>query len=72
MPKVIKTSKGSLPEPRVDESLRDRVLPDVEERLRLFDEALHRQREREKARPLAEEADRGWTREDLYRRGRAD
>lgn len=72
MPKVVKSSKGPLPERITGESLRERALPDVEERLRLFDEALHRQREREKARPLAEEADRGWTREDLYRRGRAD
>ena len=51
--------------------LHEKTLP-VQERLRLFDEATRRQREREKERPIAEEADRGWKREDLYRRGRPD
>jgi hypothetical protein len=72
MPRVTRSSKVSLREAIADDSVRERALADVEERLRLFDEAMHRQREREKARPLEEEADRGWTREDLYRRGRAD
>lgn len=44
----------------------------VQERLHLFDEATLRQREREAERPIAKEADRGWKREDLYQRGRAD
>jgi AbrB family looped-hinge helix DNA binding protein len=43
----------------------------VEERLRLFDEATRRQRARE---PLptstTSEEDRGWTRDELYDRGR--
>ena len=41
------------------------------ERLRLFDEATERQREREKQTTVARTADsdRGWRREDLYTRG---
>ncbi len=44
------------------------------ERLRLFDESMERQREREKRMKLPADppADRGWTREDLYTRGGAD
>lgn len=43
-------------------------------RLRQFDQATERQalRNRSAAQPLPAESDRGWTREDLYRRGRAD
>lgn len=43
------------------------------ERLRLFDEAEARRHAREAAHPLppAPEADRGWTREELYVRGSA-
>ncbi len=42
-------------------------------RLRLFDQATARQREREAgARKRAPASKRGWTREELYRRGRAD
>lgn len=68
MPKVTKAYQVPLP-PTVSE----RTLPDVEERLRLFDEATRRQREREARNPpIAEEQDRGWKREDLYRRGRSD
>lgn len=53
--------------------LRVKTLPEAQERIRLFNEILKRQREREaKDPPMAEEPDRGWTREDLYRRGRAD
>jgi len=49
----------------------------IEERLRIFDEATQRQREREaevKAvlGEIEQPKDRGWTREDLYRRGGAD
>lgn len=51
--------------------LHEKMLPDVQARLHLFDEATRRQRERGAERPKAEEADRGWTREDLYHRGRA-
>jgi AbrB family looped-hinge helix DNA binding protein len=40
----------------------------VSERLRLFDDATARQEKRERARPLPRGKNRGWTREDLYRR----
>ena len=42
-------------------------------RLRLFDESSERQRQRDLAAsfPPPPNADRGWTREDLYRRGRS-
>jgi bifunctional DNA-binding transcriptional regulator/antitoxin component of YhaV-PrlF toxin-antitoxin module len=42
---------------------------DVATRLRYFDRATARQREREQANPLAPAASRGWTREELYDRG---
>lgn len=46
---------------------------EVEERLRLFDSATKRQRAHEAQHPPAGTlTDRGWTREDLYDRGRAD
>ena len=43
----------------------------LEERLRLFDEANARQREREKQMrlPAKPQAEKDWTREDLYTRG---
>ena len=49
----------------------------VEERLRIFDEGTRRQREREaevraQLGEIEQPKDRGWTREDLYRRGGAD
>lgn len=44
---------------------------DVATRLKLFDQATARQLERDRARPPAPEASRGWGREDLYERGRA-
>ncbi len=45
----------------------------VEERLRLFDESRVRQIRREEGRTYPPcGGDRGWTREELYRRGRAD
>jgi bifunctional DNA-binding transcriptional regulator/antitoxin component of YhaV-PrlF toxin-antitoxin module len=40
-------------------------------RLRLFDQATERQRQRDSARPKDPEATRGWTRDDLYDRGSA-
>jgi len=40
-------------------------------RLKVFDQATARQRIREHARPLAAATDRGWTREELYDRGRS-
>jgi AbrB family looped-hinge helix DNA binding protein len=50
-----------------------RQRPDIRRRLELFDRATERQRAREAERgDLPKTADRGWTREDLYRRGIAD
>ena len=45
--------------------------PSLVERLRLFDEATARQREREKSMKITPrpDSDRGWTREELYTRG---
>lgn len=42
-----------------------------ESQLRLFDQATERQRKRPSARAIGRSRDRGWTREDLYRRGRS-
>jgi AbrB family looped-hinge helix DNA binding protein len=48
---------------------------EIEDRLRLFDQATERQRRREtglrkaRSRPAKPPASRGWKREDLYRRG---
>lgn len=52
--------------------LRPRSVLTLEERLRLFDAATARQREREKHMNLPADppADRGWRREDLYTRGK--
>lgn len=44
----------------------------MKERLALFDEATERQRRRQGPPPQASKArNRGWTREELYRRGRS-
>lgn len=40
----------------------------LSERVRLFDEATERQRERESREPVAKTTERGWTRDDLYDR----
>ena len=45
---------------------------DIEARLRLFDTGTARQREREAGRPARRASTRGWTREELYERGRPD
>jgi AbrB family looped-hinge helix DNA binding protein len=44
---------------------------DRESRLRLFDQATERQRRRTLGRKTKQARDRGWRREDLYRRGRS-
>lgn len=45
----------------------------IEMRLRLFDEATQRQRRRQaRAGRAKKAANRGWTREEIYRRGRFD
>lgn len=49
------------------------VTPDVVDgarRLELFDQATARQERRQEESPPTPAADRGWTREDLYERGR--
>ena len=43
---------------------------DTESRLQLFDAASARQRTREASRSLRAASSRGWTREELYERGR--
>jgi AbrB family looped-hinge helix DNA binding protein len=43
----------------------------LEARLRLFDRATERARRRRRSQPRMETQDRGWTREDLYHRGRS-
>ena len=40
-------------------------------RLRLFDRATERQRERNGCKPAGKSKDRGWKREELYQRGRS-
>ena len=45
---------------------------DIEARLRLFDAATTRQRERQAGRPICRASTRGWIREELYERGRSD
>lgn len=49
---------------------RERPLGDVLARLKLFDQATVRQRAREKLTRAAPARSRGWSREDLYQRGR--
>ncbi len=46
------------------------VAEDVESRLRLFDQATDRHRQRSGQR-VSQQKDRGWIREDLYDRGRS-
>jgi AbrB family looped-hinge helix DNA binding protein len=43
----------------------------MEERLRLFDEATQRAKKRAKGRKLPPATERGWSRDELYDRGRA-
>ena len=48
------------------------VIPENREsQLRLFDQATERHRRRSAARPAKQPRERGWRREDLYRRGRS-
>ena len=50
---------------------RKRARRDRSWRVRLFDQATKRQQERQDAHPAAAASERGWTREELYDRGRA-
>ena len=48
-----------------------RARRDAGSRARIFDQATRRQEERQAGRAAATTTERGWTREDLYDRGRA-
>jgi len=50
---------------------RRRRFGDPRSRLKLFDQATERQRARQRSHPPKAAGDRGWTRDDLYSRGRA-
>ncbi len=56
---------------RVIPSARQMKREDPESRLRLFDQATDRQRRRSSSAKAKKRGGRGWTREDLYQRGRA-
>jgi AbrB family looped-hinge helix DNA binding protein len=81
VPKALADRYGIAPGDQIDwEPAGDaiRVVPagkrtrrDAIARARLFDQATRRQQERQAARPAATASERGWTREDLYDRGRA-
>ena len=47
------------------------VAVDRESQIRLFDQATERLRQRSATQPQVEATDRGWSREDLYGRGRS-
>lgn len=49
---------------------RRRTVMPIEKRLKMFDAATSRQEKRDRGRRLKAQATRGWTREDLYDRGR--
>jgi AbrB family looped-hinge helix DNA binding protein len=55
---------------QLDRARADRASP-IRERLAEFDQATRRQRARQSASRVAQARSRGWTREGLYRRGRA-
>jgi AbrB family looped-hinge helix DNA binding protein len=56
---------------RVIPDQRRNELPDPSRRLELFDAATARQAAREHERTAEPASDRGWSREELYQRGRA-
>ena len=56
---------------RVIPSARQASPQDRESKLRLFDQATERQRRRSPGRKSKRSQDRGWTREELYGRGRS-
>ncbi len=88
LPKLIAEQIGIKPGDQIDWEVAGeivRVIPvskrrrnrkNLQARIRLYDGATRRQQERETsfdpALLRAAHADRGWTREDLYSRGRAD
>lgn len=85
LPKRIAEAHGIVPGDRIEfqssgdairiltESSKRSTSLSREERLRLFDEATRRIRERARDMPeTGESSGRGWTREELYRRGSTD
>lgn len=88
LPKAVAQQLGIKPGDEIDWEIAGealRVIPaakprhekiDLQARLRLFDQATQRQRERESKTPThlghAEKRGRGWKREELYRRGGTD
>jgi AbrB family looped-hinge helix DNA binding protein len=83
MPKKIAESYGIRPGDEIDWVAAGdviRVIPpgtrtaglDRESRLRVFDQATERQRKRPVTQSQEQIEDRGWSREDLYGRGRSD
>jgi AbrB family looped-hinge helix DNA binding protein len=56
---------------RVIPSGKRETIDDRESRLRLFDQATERHRRRRAGSKAIQPRDRGWTREDLYGRGRS-
>ena len=81
VPKALAERYGIAPGDEIDwEAAGDviRVVPpgkrigrDPRQRVRLFDQATARQRAREKRHRRSPETTRGWTRDDLYDRGRS-
>jgi len=83
VPKTIANAFGIRPGDEIEWVAADNVIrvfparlaakrPAAVDRLRLFDAATARQKERPRRRAKRSVAARGWTREELYRRGRAD
>jgi AbrB family looped-hinge helix DNA binding protein len=80
IPKTLAQRYGIAPGDEIDwEAAGDaiRVVPprgggrrDVDFRLALFDKATERQRQRQRRRQIPAASERGWTREELYERGR--
>lgn len=76
VPKLIAERYGIRPGDHIDwlaagDVIRQSPPPDLESRLRLFDLATERNRLRTAGRKTTRSRDRGWTREDLYLRGRS-
>jgi len=82
LPKAIATAHGIKPGDeivwasagdaiRIVPARAGRKVLDAAERLRLFDLGTARQRKRQRGLPPTKAAERGWTREELYERGRA-
>jgi len=83
IPKSLAERSGIQPGDEIDWSATNdglRIVPShsrtrltIEQKLELFDRSMERQKRRQRSRgiPPVTSAGRGWTREDLYRRGRS-